>query len=117
MLNSDYAIKSYVNICNKALSLNKDRFPFKQILGAAKKSETGKKIEVQIAGDSSIDSYVFSIENNQIIVSPHSSCEKCDCDRSWHLEWPYLQEVLKNPDSYIQNPAKINWDWIYDVVN
>lgn len=116
MLSSDYAIKSYVSICNKALSLNKDRFPFKQILGAAKQSEKDKKIEVQIAGDNVIDSYVFSINNDKIVVTPHSECGQCNCDRKWHLEWPYLQDVLKSPESYIKNPAKINWDWIYDTM-
>lgn len=117
LLNSDYAIKSYVSICNRALSLNKDRFPFKQILGAAQKSEKGKKVEVLLAGAESIDSYVFSIKNEQIIFAPHSECGQCKCDRKWHLEWTYLQEVLKDPESYIKNPAKIDWDWIYDTVN
>lgn len=117
MLNSDYAIKLYVSICNKALALNKDKFPFKQILGAAQKSEQGKKIEIQLAGDNVINSYVFSIENDQIIVTPHALCDQCDCDRKWHMEWPYLHEVLQDPENYIKNPAKINWDWIYDAVS
>lgn len=116
MLNSDYAIKAYVNICNRALSSNKEQFPFKQILGAAKKSEKGKQIEVQIAGDNVIDSYIFSIEDGKIVVNPHAECAQCDCDRKWHLEWPYLLDVLKNPKNYIKNPAKINWDWIYDSI-
>lgn len=117
MINSDYAIRSYVNICNRALSLNKHRFPFKQILGAAKTAEKGKKIEVNIAGATAIESYVFQIEGDQIIVTPHSQCDDCQCDRKWHIEWHYLENVLKDPASYIQNPAKINWDWIYDAVN
>lgn len=117
MLSSDYAIKSYVSICNRALSLNKDRFPFKQILNAIESSEKNKKIEVHIAGQDSIDAYVFTIENGQINLSPHDDCGQCQCERKWHLEWSYLQQVLKNPEAYIENPAKINWDWMHDIKN
>lgn len=112
MLNSDYAIKSYVSICNRALEENKNKFPFKQIMNAAQNIDDGKKVEVQIAGADAIDSYIFVLDKNHISVMPHSNCKNCQCDGQWHIEWQYLLEVLKHPDSYIKNPAKIDWSWI-----
>lgn len=116
MPNSDDAIQSYVSICNEALHLNKDRFPFKQILGAARNNEVGKKIEVQIKGAGAQNSYFFSIENNCITAQNHDSCDNCQCDRKWSVEWPYLIDVLSHPESYIKNPAKIDWNWMYDSI-
>lgn len=115
MLKSDQIIQSYVNICNEALQRNKERFPFKQILGAAQKSEKNKKIEVTVEGGSFNDSFVFTLKDEHITVQPHSACGDCQCERKWRVSREYLEKVAQHPSQYIANPAKINWEWIYDV--
>lgn len=115
MLTNDAIIQSYVSVCNKALSLNKDRFPFKQILGAAKQSGKGKMVEVNIDHSDPRESFVFTIENGQIIAKPHESCANCRCDKRWKINRHYLEEVISHPQDFINNPAKINWEWIYDA--
>ena len=109
----DDLLVQYLDVCNVALERNKDRFPFKQILGAAQQAETGRLIELQISGDERA-SYVMQIEQGQIIAKPHSDCGECSCDRKWNVESSYLEEVAGNPQIYIENPAKINWEWMYD---
>lgn len=111
----DHLIKRYLDVCNQALSFNENRFPFKQILGAAQDSECGKVIEVNITGGSSTASYAMTFDKKGLMAKPHADCDSCQCDRIWSVSEDYLQDVAKNPKIYIQNPAKINWEWMYDV--
>ena len=111
----DDLMKRYLEVCNQALTLNKDRFPFKQILGAAQQSEDGKVIEVTILGDLRSESYAMTFDKQGLVAKPHASCDDCKCDRVWSVNQDYLEDVAKDPESYIQNPAKIDWEWMYDA--
>ena len=112
---SDDLINRYVGICNEALLQNRNRFPFKQILGAARESEKDRPVEVCIKDNGSSDTYVFRLKDSGIIAAPHDSCKGCDCVRSWNVSANYLEDVVKDPQSYIQNPAKLDWEWMYDI--
>ena len=106
-------MERYVDICNQALLQNKERFPFKQILGAAKNAEQEKPIEVVIVDTVPLEAYVFRLKENGVTVQPHAACDNCECVRSWNTNMSYLKGVTKDPQSYIQNPAKLDWEWMY----
>lgn len=103
----------YLDVCNAALERNRDRFPFKQILGAAQRAERGRLIELQIVEDEQ-SSYVMQIEQGRVVAQPHGDCKDCNCVREWNVSKDYLEDVVQNPQIYINNPAKINWEWMYD---
>lgn len=107
-------IKRYFEICNTALRLNKDRFPFKQILGAAAAKGAGDQVEMRLADDAAAGAYVVSIENEFIVAKPHGDCGDCNCVRTWNVDTGYLRSVISQPELYIGNPAKIDWAWMYD---
>lgn len=108
-------LKNYAAICNKALHANKNRFPFKQILGAASQYESGRMIEVHIKGTPSAENFVMTLKSGRISVTPHGTCTNCACERRWDVSADYLQDVSQNPDPYIENPARIDWDWLFDT--
>lgn len=110
--NYDDLMERYLDVCNQALALNKERFPFKQIWGAAQESECGKVIEVNIADGFSKASYTMRFSKGRLVAEPHS---KCQYDRKWTVSEHYLENVAKDPEEYIQNPAKIDWEWMYDA--
>jgi len=107
-------IGRYMQVCNTALEKNKERFPFKQILGAARRAEQGRKIELLIDGDRQ-HSFVIEIKGERIMVEPHGDCPNCNCDRRWNVSSAYLNDVVTEPEAYISNPARLNWEWMYDV--
>ena len=111
----DHLIKSYVDVCNQALVMHRNKFPFKQILGAARQADYGKNIEVRLFGSSDERGYILTFEGETIYVRSHGVCKDCKCDRKWHVDKHYLEQVEQNPRAYILNPAKINWEWLYDV--
>jgi hypothetical protein len=109
--------KKYIEVCNAALAANKNRFPFKQILDAAQKEYNDKKIEVMIVDDHPRPSYIMEMSGHNITSRPHDACQNCNCDGQWSVTRSYLENVLKNPDSYIKNPAKLNWEWLHPEDN
>lgn len=107
--------KSYLQVCNDALETNGNRFPFKQILGAAE-AKRHREVEVCIVDDQPDVSYVIHLEH-QKILGESMSCPSasCDCTKpKWNVTRSYLEDVINNPDEYIQNPAKIDWEWMFD---
>lgn len=105
--------KQYLDVCNQALTANKDRFPFKHILEAADNAAKPKNVEVRIIDDKPDRAYVIRLEDQRILGEGHQFCQNCDCDGYWNVPRSYLENVVQNPEDYIANPAKINWDWMY----
>ena len=106
-------IKKYFEVCNTAIDLNKDRFPFKQILAAAVLYETAQNIEMCIVDNKIIKKYILSLKNEVITATKQNSSNMHNCIRSWNVEKQYLQSVIDNPGIYIENPALLDWSWMY----
>lgn len=107
----DELIQNYVAICNRALEGNRNKFPFKQIFSALERVTTAEPVEVVVADTA--QTYAFHFGTDGIKVLPHGDCEGCNCIRKWTTNSQYLHKVVTDPNIYIQNPAKLNWDWMY----
>ncbi len=107
--------QKYLDVCNSAMEANKTRFPFKQILAAARKNAAARTVEVQIIDDRPSADIMIRIKSDKITAEDHKACPNCQCDAKWSVNKSYLLDVVNNPDVYIQNPARIDWDWIYDT--
>lgn len=107
-------LNGYVSVCNQALLQNKNRFPFKQILGAAQKKEAQNTIEVRIK-NTEAPHHIFKIRESGIAVERHDECTGCNCTRTWIVSKDYIKKVVQDPQAYISNPARIDWNWMYDV--
>lgn len=111
----------YVAICNVALAKNADRFPFKQILKAAEEHSGGRYAAVEIVDNYMPAVYVLSIQGGRIVLEHLSECAALNtniwtirpCDKKWRITSKYLNEVVENASRYIDNPALLNWDWLY----
>ena len=106
----DCLMQTYMDICNKALLFNKDRFPFKEIFEAAKNLEADRRIEVKISDCAA--SYIIQIKDGKIVHERHSDCPDCECDGQWMINNQYLCDVIQNADFYVANPARIDWGWM-----
>lgn len=104
----------YLEICNQALQESKHKFPFQQILGAARRVNSSRKTEVFVIEDRPQSTYVLSVNDKGIAAEPAASSDNCDCQGEWRVARSYLEDVIQNPQKYIENPAKINWDWLLD---
>ncbi|MCB1592163.1 MAG: hypothetical protein KDI90_06900 [Alphaproteobacteria bacterium] len=104
----------YLHICNQALCLNADRFPFKQILEAAGGHPAGgKPVEVLIVNDQPEEGICIRYNHEQRVVQSEERHEPTLPKRKWKITRSYLLEVIRNSGEYINNPAKIDWEWLY----
>lgn len=105
----------YLAVCNEALRQNSGRFPFKQILAEAGRCATcGQAVEVLIVDDQPTQGICVTYgDDRRLMVSdPHAQAVP---PRKWKVTRSYLLNVIQNPGEYIDNPAKINWEWLYDL--
>lgn len=106
--------QGYVDICNRALERNKDRFPFKQVLGAAQKAGTKRMVEVQIIDDRPGSDFLIRLVHNKIEGVLSETRGDCRCGGRWRVARSYMEEVVRNPGPYIRNPARLDWEWMVD---
>ncbi len=114
-MNKFELFQRYLEICNHALEVNKNRFPFKQILEAAQKADNSapRLVEVSIIEDHPVEKFAILLDKNtRVVGKKHENCDNCQCQGEWRITQSYLEDVVNNPDAYISNPAKIDWEWI-----
>lgn len=105
----------YVEVYNKALDKNQQRFPFKQIFQSAHTHDSGKVIAVHIINKSNqIKKYAVSLKNGHIVSCPIDISHFMSNQRHWDIELHKIKNVIKQRDAYIDNPAKLDWEWMYD---
>lgn len=104
---------AYVDVCNDALAHDHDTFPFKYIIDAvqSKKTPAAKAI---ILNKQAFLCYDITLEQNKIYVtcSSPSTLPSTPEHLKWEVDTAYLQTVVGSPEQYIQNPAKLNWEWL-----
>lgn len=106
--------RRYIDICNKALAKNAGRFPFEQIIMGAQ-NENGQAPECHcIVGNKKDHIYLLTLQNGAISMTPLlEKPAKTKRAHVWQITPTYLEDVTKDPEYYIENPARLNWDWLY----
>ncbi|MGH1399423.1 MAG: hypothetical protein ACRBCT_09440 [Alphaproteobacteria bacterium] len=108
-------VQGYAEVCCDAMQANRDRFPFKQILGAARDALRSDPVHVVVKGRAAREDYVFCVSAEGIVVRAHGDCPSCECVRSWVADVDYLRAVVEDSEGYVENPARLNWEWLYDA--
>jgi len=112
--------KSYIDICNRALEKNKDRFPFNCILNGIKNIGKATPVRVKIIDDTCQPQFHLQLKDGEIhydITNCQNICQSCHvgCGAGknlWSVKASYLEDVVQNPMEYIENPAKLDWEWV-----
>lgn len=102
----------YLNTMNRALAEHENETPYKQIIDASERVLGNKKLGVAIYKndpDSPHDFYTVEFTDGRIAFVSHG---KDAPEYSWKTKESFMADVVENKDDYIQNPAKLNWDWL-----
>lgn len=119
--NWDALLKAYLDVCNQALRANHDKFPFNHIIKSAIKDQMTKPARVAIIDDAPQSIYQIALKEDRVacekLAPPKKTncAQPCSCDAeapAWIVSRRYMEDVINNPETYIQNPAKIDWDWL-----
>lgn len=103
----------FIDVYNEALARNKDRFPFKQILGAAEKAHKGKAIELDLLEDTKSLHYTLLFKGQRLAILPYI----VPCDYRWVMEKNEVENLINHAEEYIKNPAKLDWAWLYKKIS
>lgn len=108
-------LQAYLDICNKVLAANRDRFPYRQIWSAGEEALSGRTVILSLHddvpkahclvafGESHISTEVLAAE------TLHLHKERLPVHA---VRLTYLLDVVAEPDKYVADPSLINWDWI-----
>lgn len=105
-------ITRYVQICNQALELSSGRFPFSCILQAVQESGKSPRVRIMTKGAQAYSGYEMRLEGGRIVLMPY---DERKIAALWSLCPDYLEDVLARPEYYTDNPARLNWDWLYTL--
>ncbi|MCJ9427744.1 hypothetical protein [Kordiimonas marina] len=107
----DELMRQYLELCNKALEANKDRFPYGPIWKAAEEAMAGNEVEFALVDDAPKARMAVSMKDTKI------NFHECNCD--CHGEVPirrisadYIRKMLEDPEKVIEDPSLLDWDWL-----
>ncbi|MBK6896063.1 MAG: hypothetical protein KA099_01535 [Alphaproteobacteria bacterium] len=105
----------YISVCNEALDNNKHRFPFRQILdGLGRQALSGNSVQVLIVDDQPAEGFCIVYEKSCRVVLAEERFNSLP-QKKWKVTKSYLEGVIRNPYEYINNPAKIDWEWLHSL--
>ena len=103
-------LERYIDICNQAILLNCDIFPFKQIFHAVQTSKNNSMSNIIIYDEFKTSYFKISLGKKGMQIERTRLSVEIFPD--WKVSRQYLERVVCNPAPFIINPAKIDWSWI-----
>lgn len=103
--------QKYLEICNRSIEQNKNKFPYTEIWGARFKTlEDEATLHAIVYDDRPKMEFMLRLTRDMKIEilekKPVSS------EDEWPFTYQYLKRVVDNPQEYIENPAKLEWGWL-----
>jgi len=106
----DGLLEQYLEICNKVMQQNRDRFPYSQIWQAGEQALSGRAVELAVVDDAPKAHKCVTLEACKINSEPTGKA--AEDPPVMRLSASYLEDVVAHPDKYIDNPSLIDWDWL-----
>ena len=109
----ELVFQQYLEICNRAIEQNKNKFPYTEIWGSRFKAlETEATLDAIIYDDRPKAAFTLRLTKDMKIEIVKKKAVPPD---EWPFTYQYLKRVVDNPNDYIDNPAKLEWGWLKTV--
>lgn len=111
-LATDALFTQYLHVVNRALGENRDTAPYEQILDASEKFFDDTSLAVGVfKNDSSQphDWFVVEYDDGRFSLEKHG---KGEADLTCKVRESHLEEVVDNPEEYVESPYKLDLDWL-----
>jgi hypothetical protein len=106
-----------LNVMNAALELYRDSLTLRPVLAQAESELEGVDLVVAIFDDEQpsrpVDRVTIRLQQGVFVVVSHGSTS---CDIDWHVARSELAQVAKDPRSYLDDPERLNLEWLKNRV-
>ena len=102
----------YLDVVNEALGKHEDTPVIGDLANWITDLSESKKIGAAIYDsdpDSPFDYFTVRIANGKVQLDSRGKNEP---DVDWRVSQDFLQEVNENPEKYVDNPLKLDLDWL-----
>jgi hypothetical protein len=101
----------YLSVVNLAINQNRHRFPYKQIVSGGERLLGTRKVGVAIYGKGGAAQGYFTIayRNGAFGIVAHDQARP---DVEWKISRQHIEQVLSDPDPYIEHPIKLELGWL-----
>jgi hypothetical protein len=106
--------QQYLEVCNRAIEQNKNKFPYTEIWGSRFKAlDTEATLHAVVFDDRPKLAVKLRLTPDMKI----EIAEKKDLppEDAWPFTYQYLKRVVDHPQEYIENPARLEWGWLKTV--
>jgi hypothetical protein len=101
-----------LNVVNGALAKHQNTTPYKQILAASRKALGERRVGVAVYADDPgqpFDFFTVRFREGRLELVDHGKREP---ELTWKVSRSYLDEITRDPETYVENPAKLDWEWL-----
>lgn len=106
---NDQLFSRYLKICNQALDAHKEEFPYKQLWHVMQHFLKGKKIFLSVYNDHPQKTYEIALKDDHLNVV---DVKEGGDPHAWRMKVSELEKIVADPEEYIKNPSKIDWEWL-----
>ena len=109
----ELVFQQYLEICNRAIEQNKNKFPYTEIWGVRFKAlEAEAMLHAIVYDDRPKAAFTLRLTKDMKIEIVE---KKPVPNEEWPFTYQYLKRVVDNPKEYIENPAKLEWGWLKTI--
>ena len=113
------ALDRYIEICERALASDKTTGPMRAIFRSALDQLNGERLSLALYDDQPkalchVDILDQKVCTSEAIVfsEPANSEAYCPSSRVVRLSLTHIQDVIAQPERYLENPALLDWSWL-----
>lgn len=117
---TDLLLAAYLNVANTALTKHRKEPPFREMIEAADEPSTPKDFGVAVYdGDDDDEGDLFTLrfERGYLLLVDRNHPPP---EVEWETRRRDLEEVVQNPEAFIEQPGKLELDWLkerFDLVS
>ena len=106
----------YLDICNRAIEHNKNKFPYTEIWRERLK-KLGPDNVLQCAVYDDRPKIIYTLRLTEDMKIKIIKKEPVAPEYAWPFPYNYLKHVVDHPQDYIEHPANLDWGWLNDMVS
>lgn len=111
-LDTGILFREYLTVCNEALARNRGRELLESVFRLGERLLGGRDLGVAVYLEDPATPYDFFTvrwSEGQFDLVAHGRKEP---ELSWSVKRSYLEDVVADPETYVANPARLDWEWV-----